>query len=318
MSDDSGPARPRSLRLAVACAGLAALLGLSSACSIKKMAVNSLGNALARGGDTYASDDDPELVAAAVPFGLKTIEALLAESPTHAGLLLAASSGFTQYSFAFVQSEADYVEAHDLARATALRNRARRLYARAREYGLRGLDSAHPGFRAHLRGDSREREAALAATRREDVDLLYWTGAAWAAGISISKDDPEMTADQGIAASLMQRALDLDERFGGGSIHDFFVSYDGGRPPSAGGSVESARKHLAQAVAISQGRRAAPYVSFAETVCVGQQNRKEFEELLKKALAVDPDKETSSRLANLVAQRRARWLLTRADELFVE
>ena len=52
---------------------LAALL--APGCSVRKVAVNALANALAAGGDTYATDDDPELVAAAVPFGLKTIEA---------------------------------------------------------------------------------------------------------------------------------------------------------------------------------------------------------------------------------------------------
>jgi len=298
----------------------ALLLGVSIAvpgCSVRRVAVNALANALAAGGDAYASDDDPELVAAAVPFGLKTIESLLAEAPEHDGLLLAASSGFTQYAFAFVQSEADLVEEKDLARATALRARARRLYARALRYGLRGLEARHPGFEAGLRDESR-REATLAAARKADVPLLYWTGAAWGAAISLSKEDAELTADQGLAAALERRALALDEGFGQGSIHDFFVSFEGGRPAAAGGSVERARRHLERAVELSAGKRAAPYVSFAETVSVGAQNRPEFEELLKKALAVDPDAVPELRLANTVSQRRAAWLLARADELFLE
>jgi hypothetical protein len=40
--------------------------------------------------------------------------------------------------------------------------------------------------------------------------------------------------------------------------------------------------------------------------------------LLKKALAVDPDARPEWRLMNLVMQRRARWLLSREDELFVK
>ena len=67
------------------------VLMLASGCSIKKMAINKLGDALAGGGTTFASDDDPELIKAAVPFSLKLIESLLAESPRHRGLLLAAS-----------------------------------------------------------------------------------------------------------------------------------------------------------------------------------------------------------------------------------
>ena len=284
-----------------------ALLALAQpACSIKKLAVSSLGNALAEGGKTYASDDDPDLVREAVPFGLKTVEALLDESPRHKGLLLAAASGFTQYGFAFIQQEADFVEARDLARATALRDRARKHYRRGLEYGLRGIEVDFPGFRA-----------ALAPLRKKHVPVLYWTANAWGAAIALSKDDAELSADQNLAEALMRRALELDEGYERGSVHDFFISYEGGRR-SVGGSVGEARQHLERALALSGGHRAWPLVNFAETVSVGAQDRKEFESMLRRALAVDPDAVPEVRVANLVAQRRARWLLGRADELFVE
>lgn len=279
--------------------------------------MNVLAGAIAGGGDTYASDDDPELVAAAIPFGLKTVEGLLVETPSHQGLLLAAASGFTQYGYAFVQSEADYVEAKDLARATAMRARAVKLYRRALRYGLRGLEGRHPGFEEGLRSEEL-REKTLAAMTKADIPLLYWTGMAWGAAMSLSKENAELTADQGLVEAMERRALAMDESWGRGSIHDFFIAFEGGRPPAAGGSVERARMHLIRAVGLSSGKRAAPYVSFAETVSVGTQNRAEFEELLKKALAVNPDAAPDIRLANTVSQRRAAWLLARADELFLE
>src|SRR5512147_2001405 len=77
-----------------------------AACSIRKTAVNKLGDALAEGTSVFATDDDPELVREAVPFGLKTMEGLLEQSPRHRGLLFATASGFTQYAFGFVQQEA--------------------------------------------------------------------------------------------------------------------------------------------------------------------------------------------------------------------
>ena len=70
----------------------------STGCSVRRYAINKLGDALADTGTTFASDDDPELIRGALPFSLKLIESLLAESPRHQGLLLAAASGFTQYS----------------------------------------------------------------------------------------------------------------------------------------------------------------------------------------------------------------------------
>ena len=297
----------RYLALATAC--LAAV-----SCSINRLAVNKLGDALAAGSSTYATDDDPELVGQALPFALKTIEGLLESVPEHRGLLLAAASGFTQYSYAYVHCEADYVEGGDLARATALRRRAVRLYRRASAYGLRGLEAAVPGFAAVLRRDP---AAAVARLGRDEAEVAYWTALSWAAAASVSKEG-ELVADLPLAEALMRRALELDEGFGGGAIHDFFVSYEGGRPAAAGGSAERARAHLDRALELARGGRVAPLVGFAETVCVAQQNRGEFAVLLERALALDADRYPEQRLANLVAQKRARWLLARADELFIE
>ena len=39
--------------------------------------------------------------------------------------------------------------------------------------------------------------------------------------------------------------------------------------------------------------------------------------MLERALAVDPDRQPSNRLATVVSQRRARWLLSRIDDLIV-
>jgi predicted anti-sigma-YlaC factor YlaD len=56
----------------------------------------------------------------------------------------------------------------------------------------------------------------------------------------------------------------------------------------------------------------------AETVSVQKQDRAEFQSLLNRALAVDPDARPEWRLENILMQRRARWLLAQVDELFAE
>jgi len=151
---------------------------IGSGCSIRRVAVNKVGDALAGSGATFASDDDPELVKAAVPFSLKLMESLLNENPRHQGLLLAAASGFTEYSYAFVQEDADEVEDKDLAAAEELRGRARRLYLRARSYGLRGLEVRHKGFEKALRAGPKQ---AVRVATVKDVPLLYWTALSWRA-----------------------------------------------------------------------------------------------------------------------------------------
>ena len=285
-----------------------------SGCSIRRYALNQAADALAQSGSSFASDDDPELVKAAAPFSLKLMESLLAENPRHPGLLTAAASGFTQYAYAFVQEDADEAEAVDLAAAEALRTRARRLYLRAQRYGLRGLEVKHPGFGKALLADPK---ATVRTATKADVPLLYWTAAAWASAISLSKDNPEIIGQIPAMEALIDRALELDESYGNGAIHSFMISYEMSRPGAAGDPVARSRKHFERALALSNGTDASPLVALAEAVTIQKQDVKEFESLLNRALAINPDAHPDNRLVNTVMQRRARWLLSRKAELFL-
>ena len=294
---------------------LLAVLAISgTGCSVRGLAAGRLADAVAEGDASYRRDDDPELVREASPFALKTIESLLEARPRHRRLLLAAARGFTQYAFAFVRQEADFAAEGDPARARALRQRARRLYLRARDYGFRGLEADLPGFREGLR---RGRDASLAKARRPQVALLYWTALAWAEAMGLAQDDAELTADQDLVESMMRRALALDEGFEAGALHDFLIAWEG-RRSAAGGSLAKAEGHLERALVLSRGRRAAPLVIYAETVAVARQDRAEFERRLGQALDIDPDRTGEGRLDNLLFQKRARWLLARSDEVFIQ
>ncbi len=301
--------------MAVGRALVAGLVTLAlGGCSIKRFAVNKVGDALAGGGTTFSSDDDPELVRQAVPFSLKLMESLLAESPKHKGLLFATTSGFTQYAYAFVQQDADELEDSDFAAAEAMRARAKRLYLRARDYGLRGLEARYRGFEKNLAADAVK---AVGVTKRRDVPQLYWTAASWAAAISLSKDDPDLIADVPKVEALVDRAAALDPDWDNGSIHGFLITYEMARQGSTGDPAARSRSHFERAVALSGGKQAGPYVSFAEAVSVQKQDLKEFDALMVKALAVNPDEQPETRLVNLVMQRRARWLVSKRDELFL-
>jgi predicted anti-sigma-YlaC factor YlaD len=228
--------------------------------------------------------------------------------------LLAAGSGFTQYAYAFVQQDADELEDKDLAAAEEMRGRARRLYLRARNYGLRGLEVRHKGFEKALRADPKR---AVRAARVKDVPLLYWTALSWAGAVSLSKDNPDLIGDMPIVEAMMDRALALDEAFGDGAIHTYLVTYEMSRPGGTGDPAARSRQHFERALALTKGLQAGPMVSFAEAVCVQKQDLKQFEALLQQALTINLDVKPEWRLANLVMQRRAKWLLSRTDQLFL-
>ena len=286
-----------------------------SGCSARKFAINRLGDSLANSGTTFASDNDPEFVGQAVPFSLKLIEGLLAESPKHRGLLFAAASGFAQYSYVYVQQSSEEIESEDVAKSDGLSARARNLYLRARDYGLRGLETKHHSFAVQLREDPK---SAVQTMNAGDVPLLYWTAVAWGAAISVAKDREDLVAEQPQVEALIDRAYQLRPDYDHGVIDQFLISYESARQGVKGDFAARSRMHFDRAVAFTNGQMASPFVAYAETVSVQKQNRAEFEALLKQALGVNPDSRPEWRLSNLVMQRRARWLLSREDALFLD
>lgn len=313
------PARgpPPVQRLLLLTALSVQVLGLAGC---RSAAASLAASALASGGGTaYASDEDPELVRDAVPFGLKTMEGLLEQKPRHEGLLTALAAGFTQYGYAFVQGEADLADLEGrLQQARAGRERAKKLFLRAREYGLRGLDVRKEGLAARLRAGGAGATKALADLRdEEDVPLLYWTATAWTLAIANGKADMGLVAELPVPIAMMQRALALDEAWNEGALHEFFVAYDATRSAAEGGGPERARAHLDRALALSSNKKLGPRVSFAEGVLVQKQDRAEFTRVLEEVLRADPGEVARHRLANVLAQRRARALLAHADDLFL-
>lgn len=293
--------------------GLAMLL-LAGCSTLQSVAVNKLGDTLSQESSVFSSDDDPQLVGDALPFSLKLMESVLAESPRHRGLLLGTLRGFTEYAYGWVDQPAREIESVDPQMAAQRRDRARKLYLRARGYGLRSFEVLQPGFEAKLRAAPRD---AVRSISVRDVPLLYWTASAWGLAISVSKDQPELIADLPIVEALIDRAIELDDAFGEGAIHVFLINYEPNRAGGIGDPLVRARHHFDRAVELSHGLLASPYVTFAESISLQTQNRAEFETLLHRALAIDPDARPASRLENYLAQQHARWLLTHADDLFV-
>lgn len=304
------------------------LLGalLLPSCSINKWAVYKVADALSSGGGggAFTRDNDPELVAEALPFAMKMYESLLDSAPDHPQLLLTTGSAFISYANAFLQTPAGMLPDDQYERKQQMLQRARNLYLRGRDYVLRAIKIRHKDFEQYLKldptrltGAALVASAPLQAMKKEDVPYLWWAGAGWMAAFSTNPFDMRLALSREQAVALLQRALQLDESFMQGALHEFFVSYYGSLPASAGGSEEKARFHFQRALELSGGRNASTYLALATTVVVAKQDQKEFRELLEKALAINPDETPDNRLANVINQRKARWLLEHIGDFFL-
>jgi predicted anti-sigma-YlaC factor YlaD len=220
---------------------------------------------------------------------------------------------FTQYAYAFVQTDAEIIEPDDFEGSLAMKERALKLYLRGRGYCVRAMELRRAGVERALQVNP---DDALGWAQTKDVELLYWTGASWGAAISLGQGRPALVADVPAVKALMKKALELDETFQQGAIHAAMISIEA-LPEAMGGSPDRARAHFERAVALSKGLDPGPYVTLAASVSVATQNRTEFVKLLEQAMAIDPDDNPDMRLPALIAQNRARRLLARVDELFV-
>jgi predicted anti-sigma-YlaC factor YlaD len=292
-------------------AGVLACLALA-ACSPRQIGLNRMASALTETAGSYAADNDPEFVRLAAPSTLKMVEMLLDQQPRSEELLLTACSGFTQYSYAFLQVDAEVAPPTDTQRAEELRARARAMYARARGYCWRALEQRHPGIRAAV---AEHPQKAASRLQKADVRFTYWLAASWGGELNLSSDQLLRLAELVAIRVLFARMLVLDEGWQDGALHEALIAFDG-MSPLLGGSAARAREHFKRAVALSGGQSAFPYVTLAAAVSVSARDRQEFERLLRAALAIEVDARPSLRLANLIAQRRARALLEQVNVLF--
>ena len=289
---------------------------LATGCgAIKTSAIKSVADTLSEGGATFTSHNDPELIEGALPFALTLYESLLDSIPRHEPLLTATCAAYTQYAYGFVQVHAEETQFDDYEKSKHFAERALNLSMRGRDYCWRGLEVRFRNVSPKLKLDP---IAAVAPAEKAHVPLLYWSAASLGAAISLGGvDHPELLIDWPIVRALGERALALDETWGNGAVHELLMTVES-QGDALGGSEERARQHFARAVEIQKGLSPVPYLGLALGVAKSRQDRKEFEELLRRALAIDPAQSPDNRLVTLIMQKRARLFLDHIDDLFLE
>ena len=112
----------------------------------------------------------------------------------------------------------------------------------------------------------------------------------------------------------LERVLELT--YDAGALHEFSITFDGARP--TGTTPEKQKVHFERARALNHGNRISALVTYAESVLGPAQDKKGFEALLNEATAFDVDqaKARDNRLANVLAQRRAKFLLAHESDVF--
>ena len=303
------------MRLVVRVVAILGVLALSG-CSINTMATRAVARALSGSDEpsVFVTDNDPELIADALPFALKIYDTLILQRPGDPELLLAGGSAYISYANAFLQSPAGMLPPEEFEERELLIRRAKNLYLRGRGYAIRGLEARHDEAQAVLEG---ELDPLLAVADEEDVPYLYWIAAGWLGAFSTDPFDMNLSVSVGRAATLVLRAYELDPDYDNGALDELLLSYYASLPEGLGGSREKAAYHYDRALRLADGKKASPHVSYATTVLIPQQKLREFIEEMELALEVDAEAYPEYRLVNTIKQREAAWYLENLDRFFL-
>jgi predicted anti-sigma-YlaC factor YlaD len=294
------------------------ILIMLSSCSINKLVINKVSDALSGSGqnEVFMGDSDPQLVADALPFAIKLYETLLAQNPDHQGLILTTGSLFIMYANAFVQGPAEMLPPEAYRVKAEHLERARKLYLRGTGILEGGLEKKYPGWtEARGRGEFSE---FIAKFSKDDIPLLYWDAAGVLSAYALNPFDLDLGLRIPELSSLIARAYELDPDYNSGALDDFYVLFYASLPEGMGGDKALAEIHYAKALEKSGGLSAGPYVSYAKTIAVSRQDYETYKSCLEAALAVDVENNTANRLQNIISQRSARFLLEHAGDYFID
>ena len=290
--------------LRVRAAGVAlALLALAdgSGCVVLRHSISSMTTPLAADlVQSLQEQSDLQLVHDGGAAFLLVFDGLVRSSPDNDGLLLAAANAQIAYAGAFVGRE----EAP----------RARAMFAKARDYGLRVL-RRRGAFDKVWDRPLDAFASAMPAFGSDDVPALYATATAWAGWIISSPDSMQALSEFSKVRALMQRVLDLAPGCQHGGPEQFFGIYYAIQPRGGGQDLAKSKEFFERAMKFAGPDYLLVRVTYAEFYARYAFDRELFEKTLKDVLAHGGDR-PEFRLTNAAARRRAQGLLERADDIF--
>jgi hypothetical protein len=269
---------------------------------VNTVAVNATTNIVDYGLAAIFEESDLDFAENAIPGNITLLEALYRakdKDDDHLAFLLV--QGYTGYTLGFVED----VDAE----------RAKVLYVRARDYGLKSLKK-NKKFAEAFDQDQAAFKKSLEQFGKEDVPMIFWTANAWGNLINVSISDPSVLGDLPKVNAMMEFVLKNEETYFYGSAHLYFAAILATTPKNLGGKPDSARYHFEKCFEIGKNTFVLPHVYMAKSYCVQMQDKELFQRLLTTVEEASLDSLPEQRLVNAIAKRKARKLSEKIDDLF--
>jgi hypothetical protein len=254
--------------------------------------------------------DHPKVVSLYFEKKIKSLERKKSLSPKQKRLLLKTK---VEYGFGVLLEESDRILDYDYNLGVKKSQEAYIVFSDAIKVGNSILIISYPKLDSWLSGKTNLQ------FKINDVSDLYWLAAAYGGAIKSSRGNPFDVVKLPVVKKLLMTAIALDPKWGKGALYSAMMSYTSSRPDLFGDAlIDSVSSFYAKALIASDSLDASLFVSYAELIDKKFQDRDAFEQKLDLALNMDVEKDKDFRLSNIIAQERAKWLLSKTDEFFFE
>ena len=248
---------------------------------------------------TMLEQNDPETVKQAVPAYLILVSSMVKGDPDNVELLISASKLYGAYASVFVEDR-----------------------ARQKRLSTTSFDYAHHAFciykpdACNIRELSYyEFEQSLKQFKKEDVQVLFALGSAWAGWLQANSADWNAVAELPRIKAIIQRVLELDPAINNGDAYLYMAVMQSFLPPAMGGKPELAKKNFEKAIEVSNGSNLMAKLLFAEKYARLVFDKELHDKLLKEIIDSKIENDEST-LINSIAQHKAELLLAQSDEYF--
>jgi hypothetical protein len=294
---------------------------------MNKLVADGTADLLEEGSPALDAFFDYDIAGYGIPGAIVQLETFHKVSPDNEKLSLNLAKAYVGYAQGWVENQYEIAFANgEFDKADRLRQRARLLYLRARDLGLRTMRNRdkHHGVDLGKRVDdvikSTDQNAlptylADNYTDPTDVGPVFWTGLAWGAAIGMSMDQPDLIADLPLVKPFVERARELDDMYFNGGAYVALGTIEASYPPALGGNPEKGKDWFERGLAKTERKNHLLQVMYAKVYAVNTRNTELFFKLLNEVIEA-PDAGDRYRLANKVARMRAERYLARAKEMF--
>lgn len=248
---------------------------------------------------TILNSNDLETVEAGAPAYLLMLDSLLEGNPDDESLLRAAANIYTAYADVFVKNE----------------DRAKKMTDKSLGYALRAACVHNSSFCSFRSTSYEDFLHQLSKSRHRDVPTLFTLGSSWAAWIRSHRNDWNAVAEIARVEAIMQRVVEIDERYQDGAAHVYLGILASFLPPALGGRLDVGRQHFERALEISGHKNLMTKVVYARQYARMAYDRDLHDRLLNEVLGAEPNI-PGYVLTNTLAQQKAKELLDSADEYF--